>query len=526
MGQEEAAEAGNERDRDTPVPVQASPPALGTERSREPADEGLWVRSVFPTPPGALKKSLDACLTYLAQHEGLSSDAALWQLLYLLAIKVHEEQGTGQPRRWLVGSAEVQTAAGRAAIAERMAITLQELQRAYPAVIAPGMRWELSDATLAVLAGMLAGHELATTELDPFSVVYQGWAGRVARESRGQFFTPLNAAFLVIGLLDPGEDERVLDCSCGAGSFFQALFAYRRMQLGLPLSAPLRGDAEGSDRPPREIERLLRYARERVYGAEIDAGLARVARMRLALLGGAPDHIYHMDSLAFPRRLNDPRAAAELPLGSLDAVVTNPPWGDSHPVSDPEVLSRYELAHLWQRTPDGGFANTGRLQKRVSPEVLFLERALAWLRPGGRLGMVIGNGLLSNPGDLYVRAWILRHAYVVASVELPRALFQPQAGVGQLASAFVLRKKTGAQMQADSARIPEFPVFMGVLEECGWDSRGTTVYRRDPEGELVSGPDRQPVVADDLPAALRFYRHFREEHRCSFPWDDYAGGER
>jgi len=96
-----------------------------------------------------------------------------------------------------------------------------------------------------------------------------------------------------------------------------------------------------------------------------------------------------------------------------------PPFGSEIPITDPNILRQFELAHAWERLDDGSFRNRGRLQGSFAPEVLFIERCLEWLKPGGRMGIVLPNGILGNPTAEYIRWWILQHAWVLASVDLP-----------------------------------------------------------------------------------------------------------
>src|SRR6185436_19218912 len=110
---------------------------------------------------------------------------------------------------------------------------------------------------------------------------------------------------------------------------------------------------------------------------------------------------------------------------------------------------QYELANAWERTDDGGFRNTGRLQGSVAPEVLFIQRAIDWLKPGGRMGIVLPDGILGNPGDEYIRRWILRHCWVLASVDLPVEVFIDEANVNIPTSLLFLKKKPQNVIQAD-----------------------------------------------------------------------------
>ena len=98
-----------------------------------------------------------------------------------------------------------------------------------------------------------------------------------------------------------------------------------------------------------------------------------------------------------------------MPLRSADVVMTNPPFGSTIPITDENILGPFDLAHIWERTEDGHFRNTGRLQGSVAPEVLFIERCLRWLKPGGRMGIVLPDGILGNPAAEYIRWRVLRH---------------------------------------------------------------------------------------------------------------------
>jgi type I restriction enzyme M protein len=214
----------------------------------------------------------------------------------------------------------------------------------------------------------------------------------------------------------------------------------------------------------------------------------------------------------------------------MDVVMTNPPFGSNIPVTDPNILRNYELAHVWERTADGGFRNTGRLQGSVAPEVLFIERCLEWLKPAGRMGIVLPDGILGNPGDEYIRWWLLRHCWILASVDLPVEVFIVEANVNILTSLLFLKKKTEAEIQeGDLGRKVEYPVFMAVAEKVGFDRRGNTLYRRGPDGEelveevayreriRVGGKNvirvlrrKEKAIDDDLPRIDVAYADFRK----------------
>jgi type I restriction enzyme M protein len=161
----------------------------------------------------------------------------------------------------------------------------------------------------------------------------------------------------------------------------------------------------------------------------------------------------------------------------------------------------------------------------MSPEILFIERCLKWLKPGGRMGIVVPDGILGNPDNEAIRAWILRHSRVLASVDLPVEAFLPQVGVQ--ASLLFLQKRSDAEVAALAES--DYPIFMAIAEQVGHDRRGVTVYRRDPDGfeiyeeervdlEVLRDGERRVETrtvrvrekADDLPEIAKAYREWVE----------------
>ena len=187
-----------------------------------------------------------------------------------------------------------------------------------------------------------------------------------------------------------------------------------------------------------------------------------------------------------------------LAFESFDVVLTNPPFGTKIPIDDPAVLAAYDLGHRRRQNENGTWFNTNDLVTRMPPEILFIERCLQWLRPGGRMGIVVPDGILGNPDNEHIRAWILEHARVLASVDLPVEAFQPQVGVQS--SLLFLEKLAAEEVALGSA--PDYDIFMAIAESVGHDRRGNATYRRDPDGFDVyeEHVERFEVLRDGMPA--------------------------
>jgi type I restriction enzyme M protein len=475
------------------------------------------------------------CHNFIHGNEGMPKDAAFWQFLYLIFAKMYDERHNRHSRRFYALPREPFDADGQKEVRARVQPLFDAAKREYGLrsenpIFTGDERLALSDRALAFLVSELARYDFTRTQIDAKGAAYQELVGTNLRGDRGQYFTPRKAIDLMVSILDPKEDEKVFDPACGTGGFLQATLTH--------LLDRWRAEDQKGSRPDlaedlrRYEDRLRRYTDENLFGADFDPFLVRAASMALLMMAGTAGNVYQMDSLAFPRgHLPGLKTAKErLPEESIDVVMTNPPFGSDIPVTDPTVLDEYRgvdgVARQWRRQKSGELIAGEGMVTAVAPEVLFIQKAVRWLRPGGRLGIVLPNGLLSNPGpaDEGVRKWILDHCWVLASIELPVETFIVEANVNIFTTLLFLKKKTDAEMKTElllrSQR--DYPVFMAVAEKVGFDRRGNPIYRRGPDGEelWVKGSSengsrsrrRKRVEDDDLPAIAQAYREFRQRH--------------
>ncbi|MFE3001410.1 restriction endonuclease subunit M [Nocardia sp. NPDC059246] len=487
------------------------------------------------------------CHNYIHGNEGMPKDAAFWQFLYLIFAKMHDERrGRDQPPRFWAGMFEKEVnghrqlvdeqfdSDGQRAIRARVEPLFDEIREKYTGSIFRGNEQiTLSDRALAFMVGELAKYDFGRTDLDAKGAAYQELVGTNLRGDRGQYFTPRGAIDLIVAMLNPKEGERVLDPACGTGGFLVSTL--KHMDRRFHEEERIEIGEESTDDFLSIRDRLIAYSRTNLFGADFDPFLVRAAQMNIVMASNGEARLFNMNSLEFPagHLAGAAEARGVADLGTIDVVMTNPPFGSDIPITDPNILRNYDLAHIWERADDGSFRNTGRLQGSVAPEVLFIERCYDWLRPGGRMGIVLPNGILGNSGDEYIRWWILRHCWVLASVDLPVEVFIVEANVNILTSLLFLKKKTQQELQAeDLGSQSDYPVFMAVAEKVGFDRRGNTLYKRSPDGEeiveevvhreRVRVADRsvlrvlkrkEKMVDDDLPVIARAYADFLAPHR-------------
>jgi type I restriction enzyme M protein len=497
------------------------------------ADETIGTRDVASiakmrrAEPEMLRTAFRRCHNFIHGNEGMSKDAAFWQFLYLIFCKMYDERQPSERRRFWAGPTEQFEEAGRREIKKRVASLFEDVKKQYKAIFTGREEITLSDRALSFMVSELAKYDFGRTDVDAKGAAYQEIVGTNLRGDRGQYFTPRGAIKLMVQMLDPKPDERVLDPACGTGGFLVATVAH--LLAKYKAETPSHGEETADSLLAGDYVR--QFVETNLYGADFDPALVRATTMNLMMAAGSKGNVFHIDSLTFPAgHLEGIKEATDkVPLGSIDVLMTNPPFGSDIPITDPAILGRYELAAKWQKQ-EGSYIRSEGYQSAVAPEVLFIQRGIEWLRPGGRMGIVLPDGILGNPATEHIRRWIMRHCYVLASIDLPVETFIVEANVNILTSLVFLKKKSREVIQAeDLGRRVEYPVFMAVAERVGFDRRGAPLYKRTPDGEeiLVDTVESERIrlggkivvrtlhrktklIDDDLPLIAEAYRQFRK----------------
>ena len=191
-----------------------------------------------------------------------------------------------------------------------------------------------------------------------------------------------------------------------------------------------------------------------------------------------------------------------MPLGQFDVVMTNPPFGKKIVVKGNRLLSQYELGYQWKRnTLSGEMERTAKLHEKQPPQIIFLERCLQLLRPGGRLGIVLPESLFGMPTHEYVIAFLRGRAKVRGIISMPEELFKTSGKGGTHAKVCVVLIENTVPSEDE-----DWDVFMAEARWCGHDSRGKPTLRRTADG--------QQVLLDDVPSITeRFFEVFGKPAR-------------
>jgi type I restriction enzyme M protein len=250
-------------------------------------------------------------------------------------------------------------------------------------------------------------------------------------------------------MLRPGNEDIVLDPACGSGGFLlYALDAVRREASEY--------HAEGTE---EHYKHWHDFAKERLFGIEINDEIARVAKMNMIIHDDGHTNVIGADALDRIGHMNSVNRGFSKDHFSL--ILTNPPFGAQVNLAERPYLADYELG-----TAEDAKGNR-KSRKNQKTEILFIERIWQFLKPDtGRAAIVLPDGILTNASQQYVRDFLLERFQVLAVVSLPQTAFS-HYGAGVKSSLVFLRKRADGEKPKDSEAI-----FMAVPELIGYDATG------------------------------------------------------
>lgn len=308
-------------------------------------------------------------------------------------------------------------------------------------------------------------YNLSTTSDDVKGIAFEQFLGRTFRGELGQFFTPRTIVDFMVSVLDPQEGEYVCDPCCGSGGFLIRAFEYVREHIENEVEVRKEDVKKSlftddySKLPKKEQEkidqkvidafskmnyeldinnpmgRLRSLSFDCIYGTDANPRMARTAKMNMIMHGDGHGGVHHHDGLLNVNGIWE---------GRFDVILTNPPFGaridkelkitEADRFTDIEKIKAYEKRY--------GKENYDNALKQVNDhidqpildlfqigkfsgltEVLFIERCLNLLKPGGRMGIVLPEGVLNNTNLQKVRDFVESKAKILLIVSIPQDVF-------------------------------------------------------------------------------------------------------
>ncbi len=464
------------------------------------------------------------CHDFIHGNQGGSKEQIFWEFLKILFAKIEDEQHEGRPRFAIRNADERNSRSGQQEVRDRVETLFRDVKarKEYRGLFddaVEGIR--LNADVVAYIVAQLEKYDFLHSSVDVKGMAYETIVGPTLEGVKGEFFTPRNVVKMTVKMLDPNPGERILDPACGTGGFIVVGFNYASEKIRQAERKTWRNPSEPTAAEERRLNDKIHEAGKSIFGLDFNANLVKTAQMNMVMNNDGRGGLFWVDSLRRPATW--PKEVQRMiELGSMDIVMTNPPFGTKIKVEGQDILEQYDLAHAW-RKEGGKWVMDGTVRNAMPPEILFIERCVQFLKPGtGRLGIVLPDGVLGNPENEYIRYWLMASCQVLASVDLPVETFLPRTGTQT--SVLILRRKSEQEKLAESlsGEVTDYPIFMAMAKFIGKDRRGQALYVRDPEGREVVRQDLYAVyrdstlldyypmvepsgriVSDDLPAIAR-----------------------
>ncbi|MGA9425320.1 MAG: N-6 DNA methylase, partial [Terracidiphilus sp.] len=305
----------------------------------------------------------------------------------------------------------------------------------WPGIFKEGDDIELAKRHLQVCVGPIEGVRLMGSNLRIMDDAFEYLLPTEAKKKKGQFFTPRHVVEMCVRMLNPKRNEYVMDPACGSGGFL-----LHAMDWCYP----------AIDNEQRET-RKHKYASKYLWGIDFEQRAAKTSRALMLIAGDGHTNIFGPDVSSLDPRTWYESASGQLLMQGLrqakltakkipenetlkdddkaweyfvdlkfDVILANPPFAGE--MKDRKMLAHYDLAKpALKRAGDDKAPKEER-------HVLFIERILRMLKPGGRAAIVLPQGKFNNSSLAFIREWILKKARLLSVVGLHPNTFKPHTG--------------------------------------------------------------------------------------------------
>lgn len=342
---------------------------------------------------------------------------------------------------------------------------------------------KLTPEHLSVCVGALQDYRLLGANLQVIDEAFEYLIPDVAKGKKGQYFTPRVVIDMCVQMLNPQQNERVIDTACGSAGFL--IHTMQKVK-----------DANGwNDR------QVSTYAKKYLYGIDFDEKSSKIARAMMLIAGDGKSHIYKENSLDaahwgattkadferdellqdFTDYAENERNKKEFLYFDFDILMANPPFAGE--VKESATLAKYQLGK-----------KNGKNVAKISRHLLFIERNLNFVKPGGRLAIVLPQGVFNNTSEQYIREYIMERARILAVVGIEGNSFKPHTGTKT--SVIFLQKWD----DASNPRQANYPIFFATSKVPFKDNSGEYVYRDESSRETTNLRNDLFDIADSFVA--------------------------
>ena len=358
--------------------------------------------------------------------------------------------------------------------------TIQEIfdkaKDKWQGIFAADEKIKLTPSHLAICISSLQNVKLFNSNLEVIDEAFEYLMSKSQKGEKGQYFTPRYVIDMCVKMLNPKIFENMIDTAAGSCGFpVHTIFHVWRENFG---------DNElftAENKPPEFAE----YVQKKIFAIDFDEKAVRVARTLNLIAGDGKTNVLHLNTLDYERweeiidddwreiyfngwiKLQKLRAEKNDNKNfNFDIVMANPPFAGD--IKESRIISKYEL----------GKNSKGKYQNKVGRDILFIERNLNFLKPGGRMAIILPQGRFNNSSDKYIRDFIAERCRILAVVGLHGNVFKPHTGTK---TSVLFVQKWDEKI---CPRREDYPIFFATMQKPSKDNSGEKIYLTDGENFL------------------------------------------
>ena len=388
----------------------------------------------------------------------------------------------------------------------------QSAKNKWPGIFEKGDPLRITDENhLQICVGFLQNVKLFNSNLQVIDEAFEYLVNKSAKGEKGQYFTPRNVIDMCVYMMNPKSSEYMIDTACGSCGFtVHTLFNVWKKLVN-------QGKAQFANFSNQKLTNEQKNYVDKVFGIDFDEKSVRVARTLNMIAGDGKTNVLHLNSLDYTRweeKLKDQAWSRTYLEGfyrmldlakdrrnpkefNFDIVMANPPFAGD--VKDSRLISNYDVAF-----------NKGKKVNKISRDILFIERNMDFLKPGGRMAIVLPQGRFNNISDERIREFIMEKARLIAVVGLDGNTFKPHTGTKT--SVLFIQKWD----EKINPKVEDYPIFMAVSENSGKDTSGLEVYETNEHGERKLDEHNHLIQKQDLNDIAFAFEKWAKELKLSF----------
>lgn len=394
------------------------------------------------------------------------------EVFKLIFTKLFDEMESGRkPDRYLefrnYGDTETE-------LKDKLQVLFNQAKEKWSGIFTDDSKLMLTPSHLSVCVSSLQDVKLFNSNLEVVDEAFEYLINKSSKGEKGQYFTPRYVIDMCVKMLNPKDTETMIDTASGSCGFpvHTIFYVWRNIYLKKGLEPSHLFTVE------QKLPECSDYVRDKVFAIDFDEKAVRVARTLNLIAGDGQTNVLHLNTLDYERwdeNLKDDNWQETYFNGwtklkklrvdknsnrdfTFDILMANPPFAGD--IKESRILAKYELSKN----------SGGKMSNKVGRDILFVERNLDFLKPGGRMAIVLPQGRFNNSSDKYIRDYIAERCRILAVVGLHGNVFKPHTGT-KTSVLFV--------QKWDDVLCPkkeDYPIFFATMQEPSKDNSGDKIF--------------------------------------------------